>query len=150
MKLGVSGRVALLAHFRGGEGAALPPEPTAVPRPLGVSVAGWSWGALALLEGAYAVYLLSGDLANGGTQADWVLAIGFGILAALVTRLAREILRRPSRRILMISMLVAAGHMLFAVRGVFLNAPALPFLLLGVVAFGIGWISFRALGDIHK
>ncbi len=48
-------------------------------------MAGWSWGILAVLEGAYAIYLLTDALAYGGSQATWLLAIGFGILAAFGT-----------------------------------------------------------------
>jgi DNA-binding CsgD family transcriptional regulator len=144
VKLGVSGRVALLAHFRAGEGTGLPAEPPAAPRPLGVSVAGFGWGGLAVLEAGYAVYLLSGALARGGSQETWILAIGFAILAVLVGRLAREILRRPSRRILLVAELAAAGHLLFAMRGLFLSGPVQPFMVLGVLALAIGWISFSA------
>lgn len=145
VKLGVSGRVALLAHFRGGDAALPAIEAEALPRPLGVSVTGWSLGLLAILEGAYAIYLLSGALAAGGTQETWILAIGFAILATFVTRLAREILQRPSRRILLIALLVAGGHLLFATRGLFLSAPSAPFVVLGVLAVAVVGISFLAM-----
>jgi DNA-binding CsgD family transcriptional regulator len=144
VKLGVSGRVALLAQFRSADGATLPVEIPAVTRPGGASVAGWSWGAVAMLEAAYAVYLLSGLLAYGGSRETWLVTIGFAILAVLGVWLAREILRRPSRRILLVSVAIAAGHLLFAVRGIFLSGSAVPFLLLGAIGFAIGWISLRA------
>ena len=144
VKLGVSGRVALLAHFRGSE-AVLPhaETPAAPPRPLGVSVAGWSWGILAVLEGAYAVYLLTSALAYGGSQTTWLLAFGFGVLAAFGTILARAVLERPSRRIMTVSSWAAVGILAFAVRGLFLG-PAAVFLMLGAAAVAIGWISYRA------
>ena len=144
VKLGVSGRVALLAHFRGSE-PILQVETPAPPRPRGVSVAGWSWGILAVLEGAYAVYLLTYALAYGGSQTTWLLAIGFGIIAAFASILARSILQRSSRRLLTISLWAAIGLLAFAIRGFFLGPEQL-FLMLGVVALAIGWISFRAKG----
>ncbi len=144
VKLGVSGRVALLAHFRGSE-PILQVETPDPPRPAAVSVAGWSWGILAVLEGAYAVYLLTYALANGGSQATWLLAIGFGILAAFGTYLARSILQRPSRRLLTISLWAAIGLLVFAIRGFFLGPEQL-FVMLGAVALAIGGISFRARG----
>lgn len=145
VKLGVSGRVALLAHFRGGESALTGVEAPPTPRPMSASVAGWSWAAVALLEGAYAVYLGSGALANGGTQTTWLLTIGFGLLAAFCVRLARAILDRPSRRTLLVSAVVAGGHVLFAIRGIFLGVPQPPFMVLGAIAIAIGWISFLAM-----
>lgn len=146
VKLGVSGRVALLAHFRGAESALPGVEAPRAPRPMSASVAGWSWAAVALLEGAYAVYLGSGALANGGTQTAWLLTIGFGILAAFCARLARAILDGPSRRTLAVSLAVAGGHLLFAIRGIFLGVPQPPFIVLGAIAIAIGLISFRAKG----
>ena len=143
VKLGVSGRVALLAQFRGSDAAPPTIQAPAAPRPLATSIAGWSWGALALLEGAYAIYLGTGALASGGTQQTWILAIGFAILAAFGVRLGREILERPSRRILLTSLLVAGGHLLFAIRGLFF-IPVQPFLILGVISIAIGLISLRA------
>jgi DNA-binding CsgD family transcriptional regulator len=148
VKLGVSGRVALLAHFRG-LGSDVPTaraEAPSIPRPRGVSVTGWSWGILALVEGAYAVYLVSHALAYGGSQTDWLLAIGFGILCVFGTLLARAILERPSRSLLLVSVAVAGGHLLFAVRGLFLGQLP-PFMILGVLAIAIGWISFRAMAS---
>jgi DNA-binding CsgD family transcriptional regulator len=144
VKLGVSGRVALLAHFRGAEPVSLPGETQAPPRLLGASVTGWSWAVVAVLEGAYAVYLLSYALAYGGSQTDWLLIIGFGILSAFSTRLAFAIRERPSRKRLAVSLGAAAGHLAFAIRGIFLG-PAQPFLILGALAIGIGWVSFRAM-----
>jgi DNA-binding CsgD family transcriptional regulator len=147
VKLGVSGRVALLAHFRGGESALPSVEAPPAPRPTSALVAGWGWAAVALLEGAYAVYLGSGALANGGTQTTWLLTIGFGLLAAFCTRLARAILDRPSRKTLLVSVAVAGGHLLFAVRGIFLGVPQPPFVVLGAIAIAIGWISYLAMGQ---
>jgi DNA-binding CsgD family transcriptional regulator len=146
VKLGVSGRVALLAHFRGGESGVPGVDAPTAPRPVSASVAGWSWAALALLEGAYAVYLGSGALANGGTQTTWLLTFGFGLLAAFGARLARAILVRPSRRMLLVSLAVSGGHLLFAIRGIFLGVPQPPFVVLGAIAIAIGWISLRAMG----
>jgi DNA-binding CsgD family transcriptional regulator len=137
VKLGVSGRVALLAHFRGSEVALPTAEAPTPPQPLGVSVAGWSWGILAVLEGAYAVYLLTYALAYGGSQETWLLAFGFGILAAFVAILARAVRKRPTRSLLTISVWVAVGHLAFAIRGIFLGYPQ-PFLVLGAVAVAIG------------
>ena len=148
VKLGVSGRVALLAHFRGSEVVLPTIEALVVPQPLGVSVAGWSWGILAVLEGAYAVYLLTHALAYGGPQETWLLAFGFGTLSAFGANLARAIRGRPTRRLLTVSLWVAVGHLAFAVRGIFLG-PAQPFLILGAVAVAIGWISFRARGSLQ-
>jgi DNA-binding CsgD family transcriptional regulator len=145
VKLGVSGRVALLAHFRGTDTALPAVQAPASPRPPAVSVIGYGWGILALLEGAYALYLGSGALANGGSQETWLLAIGFAILAALVARLARGILGRTSRRMLRLSLAAAGGHVLFAIRGLFLDQPVPPFLVLAAVALVIGWVSFRAM-----
>jgi DNA-binding CsgD family transcriptional regulator len=144
VKLGVSGRVALLAHFRGE--SALPVEAPQAPRPMSALVAGWGWASVALLEGAYAVYLGSGALANGGTQTTWLLTFGFGLLAAFSARLARTIVDRPSRRTLLVSLAVAGGHLLFAIRGTFLGVPQPPFMVLGAIAIAIGWISFLAMG----
>jgi DNA-binding CsgD family transcriptional regulator len=148
VKLGVSGRVALLAQFRGQEMGMPQPESPSAPRPLGALVVAWSWGALALLEGAYAVYLVSHVLAYGGSQTDWLLAIGFGILAAFTARLARAILNRPTRKLLLVSLTVAGGHLLFAIRGIFLGELP-PFMILGAITFAIGWISFRAMGSVQ-
>jgi DNA-binding CsgD family transcriptional regulator len=144
VKLGVSGRVALLAHFRGAEPALPGVEAPATPRPVAASLVGWSWAAVAVLEGAYAVYLGSGALADGGSQTTWLLTFGFGILSVFSTRLARVILERPSHKRLAVSLAVAGGHLLFAVRGIFLG-PTRPFLVLGALAIAIGWISFRAM-----
>lgn len=146
VKLGVSGRVALLAHFRG-ESALPGVEAPPAPRPMSASAAGWSWAVVALLEGAYAVYLGSGALANGGTQTTWLLTFGFGLLAAFCARLARAILDRPSRRTLLVSLAVAGGSLLFAIRGIFLGVPPPPFMVLGAIAIAIGWISFLAMGQ---
>lgn len=144
VKLGVSGRVALLAHFRSSD-PGVPVQSLRAPTTRGSSVVGWSWGALAALEGAYAIYLLSGALASGGTQETWILAIGFGILSALVVRLARDIVARPSRGILRVSLAAAVGHLLFAVRGLYLGQPVQPFLVLGTVAVVMGIISWLAM-----
>ena len=146
VKLGVSGRVALLAQFRGGD------SPLSVRAPIppasrGSRVTGWSWGVVAVLEAGYAIYLLSGALARGGTQETWILAIGFGILAALVARLARDIRDRASRAILRVSMAAAVGHLLFAVRGLYLGQPVQPFLVLGALAVVMGVVSLWALRD---
>ena len=100
-----------------------------------------------MLEAAYAIYLLSGALANGGTQEVWILAIGFGILAALVARLARDARSLMSRAILRVSMAAAVGHLLFAVRGLYLGQPAHPFLVLGALAVVMGVVSLWALRD---
>ena len=145
VKLSVSGRVALLAHFRGGDLALPGMESPPAPRSMSASVVGWGWAAVALLEGAYAVYLGSGALANGGTQTTWLLTIGFGLLAAFCTRLARAILDRPSRRTLLVSLALAGGQLLFAIRGIFLGVPQPPFMILGAIAIVIGWISFLAM-----
>lgn len=142
VKLGVSGRVALLAHFRGSDTGVPLPQPVR-PQSRGATITGWAWDVVAVLEGAYAVYLLSHALAYGGSQEEWILGFGFGVLTVLVGRLAREILARPSRRILAISVAVAAGHLLFAIRGMFLGLLP-PFMVMGVLALAIGWISFRA------
>jgi len=148
VKLGVSGRVALLAHFRGPESFPPPAEAAAPPRPLGVSVVGWSWGVLAVLEGAYAIYLLSYALAYGGSQTTWLLAIGFGILAAFGTSLARAILMRPSRRLMTVSLWAAIGLLAFGIRGIWLGPWPL-FLMLVAAATAIAWISFRARGSLQ-
>jgi DNA-binding CsgD family transcriptional regulator len=148
VKLGVSGRVALLAHFRGADPALPGVDTPAAPRPLSASVVGWSWAAVALLEGAYAVYLGSGALANGGSQTIWLVTTGFGILSVFSTRLARAILERPTHKRLAVSLAVAGGHLLFAVRGIFLGPPQ-PFVVLGAIAIAIGWISFRAMRSVH-
>ncbi len=144
VKLGVSGRVALLAHFRGSE--SVPPDERVAepPRTRAASVIGGSWGAVALLEGAYAVYLGTWVLAYGGSQEMWVLTLAFGLVAAGCAWLARAILRRPSRKLIIASLAVAGGHLLFALRGIFLG-PVQPFIVMGAAAIAIGWISFRAL-----
>ena len=143
VKLGVSGRVALLAHFRGSDTVLPRVEAPAGPRPLGVSLAGWSWGILAILEGAYAVYLLTRALAYGASQTTWLLAFGFGVLSAFGTILARAVLDRQSRRLMTGSTWAAVGLLVFAIRGLFLG-PVQPFLMLGGAAIAIGWISYRA------
>jgi DNA-binding CsgD family transcriptional regulator len=143
VKLGVSGRVALLAQFRGSDVVMPQTETESVPRPLGALVTGWSWGALALLEGAYAVYLIARLLASGGSQTDWLFAIGFAIACAFTARLARGILERPTRRLLAVSLAAAAVTLAFAIRGLFIGAEQL-FMILGAIAMAIGWISFRA------
>lgn len=148
VKLGVSGRVALLAHFRGSEAVLPHGEPKPRPRPTGATVAGWSWGVLAVLEGAYGIYLLTHALAYGGSQTNWLLAIGFGILAAFGAWLARAILAETSRRLLTVSLWAAVGLLVFAIRG-FLLGPEQLFLVLGAVAIAIGWISFRARGSLQ-
>jgi DNA-binding CsgD family transcriptional regulator len=145
VKLGVSGRVALLAQFRGGELAATGTEAPPAPRPTSASVAGWSWAVLAILEGAYAVYLGSGALAEGGTQTTWILTFGFGLLAAFCARLASVVLDRPSRRALLISLAVAGGHVLFAIRGMFLGVAQPPFMVLGAISIAIGGIALLAM-----
>jgi len=147
VKLGVSGRVALLAHFRGSEMPLPQSAAPARPRLRAVSVVGWSWGVFAVLAGAYAVYLLSHALAYGGTQAAWMLALGFGVLAALTTRLSRSILERPSRRVLLVSLAAAAGCFLYAIRGMFIGELP-PSMILGVIALALGWISFRARSSV--
>ena len=144
VKLGVSGRVALLAHFRGSEAVTPRVEAAAPPRSIEASLVGWSWGALALLEGAYALYLLTGALANGGSQTTWILTIGFAILTAFSTRLARAILEQPSHRRLGVSVAAAAGHVLFAIRGIFIG-PLPPFLALGAFGIAIALVSFLAM-----
>jgi DNA-binding CsgD family transcriptional regulator len=149
VKLGVGGRVALLAHFRGGESPLPSVEAPPAPPPISALVAGWGWAAVALLEGAYAVYLGSGALANGGSQTTWLLTIGFGLLAAFCTRLARAILDRPSRKALLVSVAVAGGHFLFAIRGIFLGVPQPPFMVMGAIAIAIGWISYVAMGQFR-
>jgi DNA-binding CsgD family transcriptional regulator len=149
VKLGVSGRVALLAHFRGGESPLPSVEAPPAPPPTSALVAGWGWAAVALLEGAYAVYLGSGALATGGTQTTWLLTIGFGLLAAFCSRLARAILDRPSRKALLVSVAVAGGHILFAIRGIFLGVPRPPFMVMGAIAIAIGWISYVAMGQFR-
>lgn len=146
VKLGVSGRVALLAHFRGGDSIPAGAQAPASPRLRSASVVGWSWALVALLEGAYAIYLGSTALANGGSQATWVLTIGFGLLAAGCARLARAILEQPSRKRLVVSLAVAGGHLLFALRGILLGPPQ-PFIVMGATAIAIGSISFLAMGN---
>jgi len=146
VKLGVSGRVALLAQFRGGEPILPGVQAPATPRPRSASVVGWSWAAVSLLEGAYAVYLGSGALAKGGSQATWVLTFGFGLLAAGCARLARAILDKPSRKLLAVSLAFAGGQLLFAIRGIFIGPPE-PFIVLGAIAIAIGGISFPAIGQ---
>jgi len=148
VKLGVSGRVALLAHFRGSEAVLPHAEAAAPPRQFGVSVVGWSWGTLAVLEGAYAIYLLTDALAYGGSQTTWLLAIGFGILAAFGTLLAHAVLQRPSHRLLTVSLWAAIGLFAFAIRGIFLGPWPL-FVMLGAAAIAMGWISFRARGSLQ-
>jgi hypothetical protein len=108
-------------------------------------VVGWGWAVVSLLEGAYAVYLGSGALANGGSQATWVLTVGFGLLAAGGARLARAILEQPSRKRLVVSLAFGGGHLLFAIRGIFLGPPQ-PFIVMGAIAIAICWISFLAMG----
>lgn len=150
VKLGVSGRVALLAHFRGAEAPIPGIELPAAPRTLSVTVTGFSWAVLAVLEGAYAVYLGSGALANGGSQETWILTLGFGLLTVFGARLARGILLRPSRRLLLVSLAAAGGHLLFAIRGLFLSGPVQPFVVLGIVAAVIAvisWLATRAVPD---
>ena len=148
VKLGVSGRVALLAHFRGSDTVLPHAETPAPPRPLGVSVAGWGWGILALFEGAYAVYLLTWALTYGASQTTWLLAFGFGVLSAFGTILARAILERASRRLMTVSSWAAVGLLAFAIRGLFLG-PVPPFLMLGAAAVAIGWISYRARASLQ-
>jgi DNA-binding CsgD family transcriptional regulator len=146
VKLGVSGRVALLAHFRGTESVLPGVEAPPMPRPRSASVVAWSWAVGSLLEGAYAVYLGSGALANGGSQATWVLTIGFVIAAAFSARLARAMLDRPSRKVLLVSLAAAGGHLLFSARGIFLGPPQ-PFIVMGAIAIAIGGLSFLAMGQ---
>jgi DNA-binding CsgD family transcriptional regulator len=148
VKLGVSGRVALLAHFRASETVGVPAETLPPPRLVRVSVAGWGWGVLAVLEGAYAVYLVSSALANGSSQTSWLLIIGFGLLSAFGTRLAYAILDGPSRKRLAVSLAAAAGHLAFAIRGFFIG-PEQPFLILGAMSIAIGWISFSAMRSLR-
>jgi hypothetical protein len=77
-----------------------------------------------------------------------VLTIGFALLTVFGGRLAQAILARSSRRSLLISLAAAAGHLLFAVRGLFLSPPVQPFLVLGVISVAIGVISLRALSSV--
>ena len=144
VKLGVSGRVALLANFRGAEPTRLPGETQAPPRSYVASVTGWGWGILALLEGAYAVYLLTAALASGASQETWLMIFGFGVLSAFSTWLAFAIRARPSRSRLTVSLGAAVGQLAFAIRGFFLGPEQL-FLILGALAIAIGWVSFRAM-----
>ncbi|HEX3219239.1 MAG TPA: hypothetical protein VHU77_04310, partial [Candidatus Limnocylindria bacterium] len=120
----------------------------APPRAMAVSLCGWSWAALALLEGAYAVYLGSGALANGGSQETWILTVGFAVLTVFGGRLARGILLGPSRRLLHVSLAAAGGHVLFAIRGLFLSGPVQPFIVLGAMAAVIMLISWLAMRDM--
>ena len=149
VKLGVSGRVALLAQFRGSDVPVPRVETAAAPRSTVQSATGFAWGALAVLEAAYALYLATDALANGASQATWLLAIGFGILAVFGTRLARAILERPSHRRLAVSLAAAAGHLLFAIRGLFIGPPQV-FLILGTLSIVIGVLSFGAMRGASK
>ena len=146
VKLGVSGRVALLAQFRASDAVAPHADPPAARRSTAATVAGWSWGVLAVFEGAYALYLLTGALASGGSRTTWLLAIGFAILTVFSTRLARAILEDPSRRRLVVSLVAAAGHLLFAIRGLFIG-PVQPFVVVAAFAVGIGLISLLTMRE---
>jgi DNA-binding CsgD family transcriptional regulator len=148
VKLGVSGRVALLAHFRSADAGMPAVHAPAPPRAMAVSLCGSSWAVLALLEGAYAVYLGSGALANGGSQETWILTVGFVVLTVFGGRLARGILLGPSRRLLLVSLAAAGGHVLFAIRGLFLSGPVQPFIVLGAMAAVIILISWLAMRDM--
>jgi hypothetical protein len=104
---------------------------------------------LALLEGGYAIYLATDAVANGASQTTWILAIGFALLAAFGTRFARAILEQPSHRRLALSLGAAAGHLLFAIRGLFIG-PAQPFLVLAALAIAIGLASFWAMRQARR
>ena len=83
-------------------------------------------------------------LAYGGSQATWLLAIGFGILAAFGTMLARAILPRPSRRLH--DSLAVGRHSSFLRGSAGYSSARAALLVLGAAALAIGWISFRARG----
>ena len=109
VKLGVSGRVALLAQFRGSEAVSPKVEAPASPRPGVASAAGWSWSILAVLAGGYAVYLATNALAKGGSQTTYLLAFGFGWVCVFGTLLARALLERPARRLMDVSLVAGLG-----------------------------------------
>lgn len=145
VKLGVSGRVALLAQFRGHEPALPPAAEPAQPRPLGAKVAGWIWGILALFLGANAALQASVRLAYGGSPTDYLLTFGFAIACALTAILARAMLERPTAKLLTVSLWAAVGLLAFGIRAAFLEgSPELAYLICGAIGVAIGWISFRA------
>lgn len=149
VKLGVSGRVALLAAFRDAElpeGAAVAPSlpvpvpvPASLPRPM--QVVGWAWILVAGLEAWYAVYLLSLVLGFGGSQQNWYLLFVTGALAAVAFIVGRAILVRPTRKHLLLAVFLAAANVVFA--GVMLPLDQAAIIVVACAA-GLGWLSFRA------
>lgn len=147
VKLGVSGRVALLASFRGTEAPTKIQGVTAGGDrlPAAVRIVGWSWIAVAAAIGIYATNLLGWVLSYGMTPSNWqllIVAIGLDIVTLLV---ATSVLAKASRARLARSIGLAVAYL--GVAGIGLVASRLsaqPFLVLAAVAFAIGWISFRA------
>ena len=141
VKLGVSGRVALLAAFRDAElpdGAAAVQPSVHVPRPL--QVVGWAWICIAALEVWFAAYLLSGVLGFGGSQENWFFLFVTSGLATVGFTVGRAILARPTRRHLLWGVVLAIAHLVVA--GVMVPLGQ-PFFLITAPLAGLGWLSFR-------
>lgn len=146
LKLGVSGRVALLAAFRE-ENVGERPESreASPPRPPGLTAVAWGWMALGVLGGAYAIYVASWLLSHGGGQATWLgflAVLGMTTLTlAVARRLKVHATRMDAWRSLALAVLYAAGSLAAAVSG-WLPAPV-AVVIVGAAAL-LGVSSFRA------
>jgi DNA-binding CsgD family transcriptional regulator len=151
LKLGVSGRVALLASFRDSDpagilaGAAdLSPRPSAVKLPLAFVVVGWGWGSLAALEAAYAVYLGSWIMEHGYGQGSWLTVLGFAILAGLTFRVARRLITQADAGAFRISLALSGAYLVVSIWGFYLGPmQERVWLVTAAVALSLGWLSFR-------
>ena len=148
VKLGVSGRVALLAHFRGSE-TVLPHAETPAPPPAARSVRGrLELGNPRRPRGC--VCGVSADLGPDIRRLADDLAAGVRVRGSL------GLWDNPRAcdsgagvaRLMTVSSWAAVGLLAFAIRGLFLG-PVPPFLMLGAAAVAIGWISYRAKGSLQ-
>jgi DNA-binding CsgD family transcriptional regulator len=159
LKLGVSGRVALLASFRESDAAGMPgralgsgsPE-IAIERPLAVRVIGVAWTGLAVLEAAYSLYLGTWVLAYGAAQATWLELITFTALAALTALVGRRLMAQPTAANMLRSLALATAYLLFGALGVVGGGSPLPerlSLIVATIGFALAWLSFRAWRELR-
>lgn len=160
LKLGVSGRVALLASFRESDAAGMPgravgsgsPEIPAVERPRAVKVIGVAWTGLALLEAANSLYLGTWVLAYGARQATWLSLITFIALAVLTALVGRRLMAQPTAANMLRSLALATAYLLLGALGVLGGGGPLPerlSLIAATIGFALAWLSFRAWRELR-
>lgn len=117
LKLGVSGRVALLAAFREAEnvGGRTETQESLPPQPPGVSAVAWGWTGFGVLGGAYAIYVASWLLSQGGGQATWLAFLAVVGMTTLTLIVGRRLKDQPTRtnawRSSVLAVLYAAGSL---------------------------------------